>query len=176
MLKDVRIFFIQTLKQTNVILFPTKVYIFELNLSDMTTLNILDIKSAYNAADDNDVLSLIEAVRQGVKFNAFFNFANKGPFSINEWSAFLHLSERTMQRYKREKKTFDSLQSEKILEIALLYKKGTEVFGTAAQFNIWLTANNVALGGVKPKDLFDSSFGINLLKDELGRIEYGVLA
>ena len=64
----------------------------------MATLNILDSKSAYNSADDNDVLSLIDAVRQGVKFTAFFNFANNGPFSINEWAAFLHLSERTMQR------------------------------------------------------------------------------
>ena len=142
----------------------------------MATLNLLDTTAAYTSVDDKDVLSLIEAVRQGVKFNAFFNFANKGPFSINEWSAFLHLSERTMQRYKREKKTFDSLQSEKILEIALLYKKGTEVFGTGEKFNNWLTTDNVALGNVKPKDLFDSSFGINLLKDELGRIEYGVLA
>ena len=142
----------------------------------MATLNLLDTGTAYTSVDDKDVLSLIEAVRQGVKFNAFFNFANKGPFSINEWSAFLHLSERTMQRYKREKKTFDSLQSEKILEIALLYKKGTEVFGTGEKFNNWLTTENVALGNVKPKDLFDSSFGINLLRDELGRIEYGVLA
>lgn len=142
----------------------------------MATLNLLDTSTAYTSVDDKDVLSLIEAVRQGVKFNAFFNFANKGPFSINEWSAFLHLSERTMQRYKREKKTFDALQSEKILEIALLYKKGTEVFGTGEKFNNWLTTQNVALGNVKPKDLFDSSFGINLLKDELGRIEYGVLA
>lgn len=141
----------------------------------MATVNLLEPASAY-AVDDKEVMSLIEAVRQGVKFNAFFNFANKGPFSINEWSTFLHLSERTMQRYKREKKTFDPLQSEKILEIALLYKKGTEVFGDGEKFNNWLTMQNVALGNVKPKDLFDSSFGINLLKDELGRIEYGVLA
>ena len=142
----------------------------------MVALDILGSTASFNSTDDKDVLSIIDAVRQGVKFNAFFNFANKGPFSINEWSAFLHLSERTMQRYKREKKTFDSLQSEKILEIALLYRKGTEVFGTGEKFNNWLTNDNVALGGVKPKDLFDSSFGINLLKDELGRIEYGVLA
>lgn len=142
----------------------------------MATLNLLETAATYPAVDDNDVLSLIEAVRQGVKFNAFFSFANKGPFSINEWSAFLHLSERTMQRYKREKKTFDALQSEKILEIALLYKKGTDVFGTADKFNNWLTTQNVAIGNIKPKDLFDSSFGINLLKDELGRIEYGILA
>ncbi len=141
----------------------------------MATLNLLEPTSAYTV-DDKDVLSLIAVVRQGVKFNAFFNFASKGPFSINEWSGFLHLSERTMQRYKREKKTFDALQSEKILEIALLYKKGTDVFGTSDKFNVWLTTDNVALGNVKPKDLFDSSFGINLLKDELGRIEYGVLA
>lgn len=141
----------------------------------MATLNLLESNNAY-AVDDKDVLSLIEAVRQGVKFNAFSNFANKGPFSINEWSGFLHLSERTMQRYKREKKTFDPLQSEKILEIALLYKKGTAVFGNGEKFNQWLTTPNVALGNVKPKELFDSSFGINLLKDELGRIEYGILA
>ncbi len=141
----------------------------------MATLNLLEPAAAY-AVDDKEVLSLIEAVRQGVKFNAFFNFASKGPFSINEWSTFLHLSERTMQRYKREKKTFDPLQSEKILEIALLYKKGTDVFGNGEKFNNWLTTNNVALGNVKPKDLLDSSFGINWPKDELGRIEYGVFA
>lgn len=169
-------FFVPMLKNDNCRIFSDKLrYLYNQIHLDMATLDILST-GGYNSVDDKDVLSIIEAVRQGIKFNAFFNFANKGPFSINEWSAFLHLSERTMQRYKREKKTFDSLQSEKILEIALLYKKGTDVFGTGEKFNNWLTAENVALGSVKPKDLFDSSFGINLLKDELGRIEYGVLA
>lgn len=142
----------------------------------MTTIDIFDPKVPYSSIDDNNVLSLIEIVRQGIKFAIFFAFANKSPFSLNEWSTFLHLSERTMQRYKREKGTFDSLHSEKILEIVLLFKKGIEVFGNGEKFNSWLETENLALGKIKPKKLFDNSFGINLLKDELTRIEYGVLA
>ncbi len=139
-------------------------------------IDLFDPKVSYNSIDDKNVLSLIKFVRQGIKFAIFVSFANKSPFSLNEWSTFLHLSERTMQRYKREKRTFDSLQSEKILEIALLYKKGLEVFGDSDKFNSWLETENLALGKIRPKELFDNSFGINLLKDELTRIEYGVLA
>lgn len=142
----------------------------------MRTINLFDPKVSYSSIDDKNVLSLIEIVRQGIKFTVFAGFADKSPFSLNEWSAFLHLSERTMQRYKRNKRTFDSLQSEKILEIALLNKKGVEVFGNNEKFNSWLETENLALGKIKPKRMFDNSFGINLLMDELNRIEYGVLA
>jgi putative toxin-antitoxin system antitoxin component (TIGR02293 family) len=86
------------------------------------------------------------------------------------------LSERTIQRYKVENRTFDPLQSEKIIEIALFYNKGVEVFGTSVQFNSWLETNNLALGNIKPKMLLDNTFGISMLKDELIRIEHGVLA
>ena len=81
-----------------------------------------------------------------------------------------------MQRYKKERKSFDSNSSEKIIEIALLYKYGIEVFGNKEKFNTWLETKNVALGGIVPKELLDNTFGINLLKDELTRIEYGILA
>jgi uncharacterized protein (DUF2384 family) len=50
------------------------------------------------------------------------------------------------------------------------------VFGDKERFNVWLNATNIALGNVKPKDLLDNTFGISLLKDELGRIEHGILA
>ena len=142
----------------------------------MKTIDLFDPKVSYSSIDDNYALSLIEIVRKGIKFSMFINFANKSPFSLNEWSAFLHLSERTMQRYKKEERTFEPLQSEKILEIAILYKKGVEVFGNHEKFNSWLETENLALGKVKPKDLFDNSFGINLLKDELVKIEHGILA
>jgi uncharacterized protein (DUF2384 family) len=68
------------------------------------------------------------------------------------------------------------LQSEKIIEIALFYNKGVEVFGTAEKFNSWLETDNLALKKIKPKMLLDNSFGINMLMDELTAIEYGVLA
>ena len=71
---------------------------------------------------------------------------------------------------------FDTLQSEKILQIEMLYARGEEVFGDSEHFLIWLQTENLALGKIKPQDILDSGFGISLLMDELTRIEHGVLA
>ncbi|WP_439883091.1 type II RES/Xre toxin-antitoxin system antitoxin [Pontibacter sp. MBLB2868] len=131
---------------------------------------------SYKLIDDSDVFMLISTVREGIKYALFQSIADKSPFSTTEWSGYLHLSERTFQRYKKEKRKFDPLHSEKILEITLVYNKGVEVFGDKANFDAWLEAKNVALGGIKPKELLDNTFGIGLLKDELTRIEHGVLA
>ncbi len=131
---------------------------------------------SYKQIDDRDVLTLISSVREGIKYGLFQTIASKSPFSTAEWSGFLHLSERTFQRYKKEKRTFDPLHSERILEITLVYNKGLEVFGEKENFDAWLETKNIALGGIKPKELLDSTFGIGLLKDELTRIEYGILA
>jgi putative toxin-antitoxin system antitoxin component (TIGR02293 family) len=142
----------------------------------MGTMEIFDPMVAYGQVDDINAMSLIKMVRNGIGFAAFDKFANKSPFSQQEWSKYLHLSERTIQRYRIEKRTFDPLQSEKIIEIALFYNKGVEVFGTPEKFNSWLETDNLALGKTKPKMLLDNTFGINLLKDELTAIEYGILA
>ncbi len=99
-----------------------------------------------------------------------------GPFTSRDWSGFLHLSERSMQRYKKDGGIFGTVSSEKIVEITMLYKYGVSVFGEKQKFDSWLNIKNVALGGIKPKELLDTSFGIGLIKDELSNIEYGVLA
>ncbi|GHA59507.1 type II RES/Xre toxin-antitoxin system antitoxin [Pontibacter akesuensis] len=136
----------------------------------------LDNSLTYKLIDDKDVFMLISTVREGIKYALFQSIADVIPFNLTDWSNFLHLSERTFQRYKKEKRTFDPLHSEKILEITLVYNKGIEVFGDKLNFDAWLNAKNVALGGGKPKELLDSTFGIGLLRDELTRIEHGVLA
>ncbi len=142
----------------------------------MKSFDLSEPNVSYAALDDKNAFSLLRILKEGIGFSVFLKFADKSPFSFNEWSDFLHLSERTMQRYKKEMRVFDAPQSERILEIAILYKKGLEVFGNSNKLDSWLETNNLALGNIKPKQLFDSSFGINLIKDELTRIEYGVLA
>ncbi len=137
---------------------------------------IFDPKVAYSTIEHKNIMSYIDIIRQGIQYRIFQLFANASPFTLTEWSSFLHVSERTLQRHQKDKRKFDPLQSEKILEIVLLYKKGSELFGNSMKFDSWLDTENVALGGVKPKSLLDSSFGIALVKDELSRIEFGILA
>jgi putative toxin-antitoxin system antitoxin component (TIGR02293 family) len=139
-------------------------------------LNIVEESAlTYGNVNDKDTFRLMDAIRAGINFPDFTSIARQSSFSMNEWSGFLHLSERTMQRYHKEKKTFDPLSSEKILEIVLLTRLGIEVFGSSEKFNSWLDTINVALGGKKPKEFLDNTFGIGLLKDELTRIEHGIL-
>lgn len=124
----------------------------------------------------NNSTVLMRIVRDGVDYGAFEQLLSRYPFSIEEWSNYLHISERTLQRYKKHNTAFDSLQSEKILQITLLYQRGTEIFGSNDYFDTWLNTVSVALGQIKPKELLDNAFGISLLNDELTRIEHGVLA
>ena len=125
---------------------------------------------------EDDTFDLTNMVREGVPFPYFTKLSTQIQVGFDEWSSYLHLSERTIQRYKKEKKSFDPIYSEKILQIELLYKKGISVFGNNANFYTWMDTKNTALGGVTPKDMLDTSFGITLIYDELGRIEHGVLA
>jgi len=135
----------------------------------------------HSSLEDSNILiwdfaKLSQAVKHGVKYSFFTKLTEQIPFDSFDWSTILHLSERTLQRYKTEKKTFDSIYSDKILQIAILYKLGTETFGDKANFDTWLETKSIALGGVKPKELLDNTFGISLVRDELNRIENGVLA
>jgi putative toxin-antitoxin system antitoxin component (TIGR02293 family) len=125
---------------------------------------------------NEEAASLIYASRQGLAFDFFTKILIHLPIKFAEWSKYLHLSDRTMQRYKKENKHFEALYAEKILEIALLYQNGKSVFGSQQVFDRWMDSENIALGGSKPKSLLDSNFGIQLIKDVLIRIEHGVVS
>lgn len=130
----------------------------------------------YSSTDDRGVFSIIDSVNRGISFTTFENIIKKYSFTLQNWADFLHISNKTLSRYQKESKTFDALQSERILQIEILYTKGEEVFGNRDNFTKWLETGNLALGDILPLDLLKSSFGIQLLIDELTRIEHGVLA
>ena len=126
--------------------------------------------------DDADLLALQKASRNGISYSYFSKLVSKCPFTLEEWAGYMHLSPRTMIRYKNSKKPFDPLQSERILQIALIYEEGIRVFGEAENFDQWLGSKVISLGGLVPKSLLDNNFGITLIRDQLGRIAHGVLA
>ncbi|MFM9944878.1 MAG: antitoxin Xre-like helix-turn-helix domain-containing protein, partial [Bacteroidia bacterium] len=59
--------------------------------------------------NEPDMGYYINYTHSGMPFTVFENHANKVPFTQNEWSNVLNLSERTFQRYKKENKKFESI-------------------------------------------------------------------
>lgn len=123
----------------------------------------------------NDKLLIAKAVRQGITNRLFTEIKENSPFDDLQWSNFLDINVRTLQRYKGNKDyVYKSLQSERIFELAEVVNLGNAVFDSPEHFQIWLNTPSVALEREKPLDLLNSSYGKDLIIAELNRIEYGV--
>jgi putative toxin-antitoxin system antitoxin component (TIGR02293 family) len=120
----------------------------------------------------NDLISI---TRHGIFKRNLSLLAEKLSFTMNEISRVLHVSERTLQRYKDEDRLSSDI-SERTLMLTNLYERGVEVFENADNFTDWLRTPLPAFNNQKPIQLLDTFFGFQLILDELGRIEYGVFA
>lgn len=119
---------------------------------------------------------LLELARLGIAFDEFESLFREAPFSLGQWAHILALSERTLQRYQKSGHRFSTPESEKILKIAHVMYRGREVFGSPGVYHRWLSRPSATLGGQAPESLFDSMIGLDMVLDELGRIEHGVPA
>jgi len=146
------------------------------NIEQVKTISELISTVSFDWNDDARVLDLVSVIRSGIDYNTFRLVTAEFPFNDNDWAVILNTTTRTLDRYKKDNKAFASKQSETIIEIKQLMLYGQEVFGNTPNFHSWLMMENVALGGVVPKDLLDTSVGVSMIKDFLGRIEHGVLA
>lgn len=123
-------------------------------------------KDAYNA---------IDVIRKGLPMAALTGLMQQMEFSLSQMAVLLHTSERTLRRYE-PKTMLNPEQTERLLELQKLYARGAEVLGSDTQFRRWMGMQLLAFGGKAPQEFMDTSTGIGLVLDELGRIEHGVLA
>lgn len=115
---------------------------------------------------------LIVASREGVLRTDFVEFAKNIKHSMQSLSSIIPASYSSLTK----KKVFDLETSERIFELAELYARGKDVFGSIDTFNDWLHTVSIPLGGESPFSLLDTSFGIEIVKNEIGRIDHGVFA
>ena len=95
-------------------------------------------------------------------------------FTQKEWAAILHLSEKTLQRYAKDNKSFEGIYTERILQMQELIEMGLETFTSPEAFYRWLKRDKPVLGELLTFGSLTSSRGIQLIIDELGRIQHGV--
>ena len=119
---------------------------------------------------------MIYIIREGVPYSLFTLIQDFTPFDDDIWADILNISTKSLHRYKQSSKSFKSIQSEKIIEMAEVTNVGLDVFGDMEKFKLWLETPNFSLGNLKPLELLKDSYGKELVISELTRINYGILS
>lgn len=123
-----------------------------------------------------DAYALVMEARKGVPAATAFEVAAAYQLQSPELEAIYELSTKTLRTYSQENRVLSAARSEKTLKIISLYNLGVEVFGEAAAFLRWLDKPAHGLDQEVPLRLLETSGGIDLVTEELGRIAYGDLS
>jgi len=121
-------------------------------------------------------LKLVHVSREGLSYPKFLIAIEAFQFTKQELSKVLHISDRTLERIHKEKKRLSTPQTERILELSLLFEHGWECFGDKSNFRAWLDDSYIPYGNVTPLSLLDTTQGIELVHNALGRIQHGIVA
>jgi len=134
----------------------------------------------YNREADDNVMAFMEpeviyaARRPEQSVANFLNMSAYLGFTQLEWAAILHISDRTLQRYLKDEKSFSGAQAEILFYLQRLIDASRQVFGEKQDFLHWLRSSKNVLGQSLNFDSLQSLSGIKMLHDELGRMAYGV--
>ncbi len=140
-----------------------------------SVLHILGISGQATPSPIRNNADFIGIIREGIPKKSLDHLMDNTGLTVAEISAIIRTSDRTLRRYTARQK-LNPEQSERIIELAKLYSRGEEVFGNMDAFKQWMNSTVMALGNRKPKTYLDTSLGIDLLMNELGRIEHGIFA
>jgi putative toxin-antitoxin system antitoxin component (TIGR02293 family) len=115
----------------------------------------------------------IASVKSGISKDSLVSFKQEIDIDYEHLSFILGTTKTTLHK-KQGKETFSPSISEKVIALMDVYNYGYEVFGDKHKFNKWVQTSNRALGNRIPLDVMDTIFGIDEVKNIIGRIAYGV--
>lgn len=121
------------------------------------------------------IQSRMDFINFRVTKNSLMHLATYLNLPLHQVAKFLPVTLRTVQRYRSEDR-FNKAVSEHIMVIAEVVAKGLEVFENRDNFIKWLNLPCKALGNRVPINLLDSKVGVDIVLEELERMEYGVVA
>jgi putative toxin-antitoxin system antitoxin component (TIGR02293 family) len=123
-----------------------------------------------------DDISLLTQSKKGLGAKAALDFISLSGFTHDEFQETFKTTVKTIQNHVTRDLTLDSALSEKLLKSFALFDRGVAIFGSAKNFHQWLGSPAYGLGNQLPFDLMDTITGIQLIEEELIRIEFGDLA
>src|SRR5680860_106552 len=100
-----------------------------------------------------DTLLMNQVSEAGIPYSLFQQIQEAGPLTLQEWADILSISSKTLTRYRKEGKVFQSWHSAIILQVTELLSLGIEVFSDKDKLRSWLIEETFALGGRSPLSL-----------------------
>jgi len=139
---------------------------------------VADFEAGYNVRQPfyTDDISLLNRSKRGLNAKLALDFLSLSGFTQDEFQETFKTTVKTIQNHVTRELKLDSALSEKLLKSFALFDKGAEIFGSANAFHQWLNEPAYGLGNQLPFSLMDTITGINLIEEELIRIEFGDLA
>ena len=118
--------------------------------SGNTFYNLLGGARSLKFSNEFDIINL---ARKGFSKGTLLALAKKISLNLQELANILHISERTLQRYD-DNEIIKLEYAEKAVELARLYTRGEEVFGSMDKFKLWIKFPSVVFNGETPVSLF----------------------
>lgn len=109
----------------------------------------------------------------GVPAPVIDDFIRMGSLTREFFANLFDISTRTLDRYTLQNRKLNPVNSELLLKLLGVYRKGKEVFGSRESFRRWLDLPAPGLMNQKPLDIMRTSTGMDLVTEELIRIENG---
>ncbi|MDA3939338.1 MAG: DUF2384 domain-containing protein [Spirochaetia bacterium] len=126
-----------------------------------------------NIGRQTETVQVIKSLELGIPTTAIEEIASYLDIPINKLMEHLHISLSTWHRRKKAGK-LDFDLSDKILQISKLLEYAENVFGNSEKVRLWFKMSSIVFENRLPVELIGSLSGINLISDELIRIEHGV--
>lgn len=128
----------------------------------------------YVVFGDNEVLKMIESFESDTCFSELLNLTKLPQVTLaNE---IFELTPKTFAKYRSSSEKVPSRISEQAIKLKELYLKGIYVFGNVDEFNKWIKEPSIGLKERIPLKLLNTATGIDLVNQELLKIEFGVTA
>ncbi len=120
----------------------------------------------------NQRTDLIDIARKGIQTKYIEQIQKLTSLTDKELSSILPISQRQLFRYPANHYLNKEITSH-LIQLVELFEKGFNLFGEE-KFKIWIRTSNKVLNNNKPIDIMDTSIGIEMIEDVIGRIEHGV--
>jgi putative toxin-antitoxin system antitoxin component (TIGR02293 family) len=152
---------------------PTSQLLVGQKYAEPATKKAIKILKPYIASFKSPMAKLT-AIKKGLHAHAISDLIELTGATQTDLARILDLTEPTLRKHIKVGKELNTGLSEHILQLFQLFDKGMDTFGSLEEFKAWLWHESIALSA-PPIEVLDTITGINMVMDELIRIDYGIM-